>query len=1132
VADTDQSRLAFHHFEVLRREPGGPLWELGRGNMGVTYKAFDTNLGRTVALKVINAANIDSESARERFRREAKAAAALSHPNVAGVYHLGNDENSFFYAMEFIDGETLESFVKRNGPMPAREALAIIAQVARALMAAHAKNLLHRDLKPANIMILPQQDGDDPLVKVIDFGLVKSLEGDKNAASLSQGNFVGTPQFASPEQFDSETDLDGRSDLYSLGVTLWYLLAGRAPFTGSFSQVIAQQLHKPPPFEMLANQPESVIALLRSLLAKDRDERPANANAVRLRISEILHEMGSSDSSAEAAAAATIMGTLASAPSLPKPPPTAGSSGVRSSSAVAPPPLPPPLPTPPPAGYSLEEPLRRNGRMRPAEVHALLLPLAGIVDAAPELEPLDLSPRGVRILPELFSPSNPRSAVLLDPEINNGRRCVIEVAPRPAGDGADAQSPFATMVQPTAATAVGGVPALAALVYELLSGAPPPASARGYRPLAEISEESNVVLQRALSAATAAAAFPDAAAFVETLAPILLKSGSSTVRPSQGSQAGTVMGAMPVMGSGAAVSAHGSASFPLPPPPPPPPVQMPSVSFPGNAPPPTWPPQPQPGSGVYPPYQPQPQQPPPRAAGAPTLQRGCIFAAIGAGLLGLMLIVTMCQLARHSSNVTLNVNDDKSPSASPRRQTSPTNNNNNNGERRRPEQEIAAARSAAAEEDYAAALAAYQRALALDPASSEASKGVRDSAQKLVSAAFKRVKTDPAKSAEWYRLAAEAGNADGQNNLGIMYENGQSVPKDYNKAVSWYRKAAEQGDARGQYYLGTMYEGGLGVPKDYPQALEWYRKSADQNYPDGQTAVGYMYANGLGVNRDYAQAVEYYRRAAEQGNARAQNNLGFLYNSGRGVVRDYALAATWYRKAAEQGNAAAQKNLGVLYEDGLGVPQNYTEAAAWHRKAAEQNFAEAQNRLGLLYLGGKGVEMDYNEAAKWFRKAADRNLADAQNNLGYLYEFGKGVPQNYAEAAAWYRKGAEGGDLYAQTNLGNLYRNGKGVPQDYGLAYYWFKKAADAGHPSAQNNLGTLYEYGQGVTKNAETALFWYRKAADQNDARGQYYVGTMYENGSGVPKDLSQAILWYQKAARNGNEQARERLKVLNKNW
>ena len=282
-------KTAFDHYEVLTREDGS-LHELGRGAMGITYKAFDTNLRVNVALKVINAKFLESEIAQQRFLREARAAAQLRHPNVASVFHLGTNRDAFFYAMEFVDGETVESFIKRRGSIDPIIAVRIALQVARALAAAEKVHLVHRDIKPANLMLV--REDDDFMVKVIDFGLAKSVkhDADDDLATLSMGGFVGTAHFASPEQLE-EREIDVRSDIYSLGVTLWYMLVGQAPFGGSLAQVMSQHLHQPPPLEKLQNLPASLQAVVERMIEKDPAKRPQTPAALRVELENCLTDM-------------------------------------------------------------------------------------------------------------------------------------------------------------------------------------------------------------------------------------------------------------------------------------------------------------------------------------------------------------------------------------------------------------------------------------------------------------------------------------------------------------------------------------------------------------------------------------------------------------------------------------------------------------------------------------------------------------------------------------------------------------------------------------------------------------------------------------------------------------------------
>jgi serine/threonine protein kinase/tetratricopeptide (TPR) repeat protein len=266
-----QALQHFEHYELVTGEDGKPV-ELGRGAMGVTYKAFDVDLRCPVTLKVITEKYLGDESARLRFLREARAAARLRHSNVASVLHLGRTGNGYFYAMEFVEGETLENLIKRSGRLEVKLALEIATQVAAGLAAVHEQHLVHRDIKPTNIMVRLKVEGG-VTAKIIDLGLAKTLDESASQAGISSpGVFVGTPEFASPEQF-AGVPVDIRSDLYSLGVTLWEMVTGQTPFRGTSAEVMYQHQHASLPLEQLKNIPQPVVVLLDVLLEKDPARR-------------------------------------------------------------------------------------------------------------------------------------------------------------------------------------------------------------------------------------------------------------------------------------------------------------------------------------------------------------------------------------------------------------------------------------------------------------------------------------------------------------------------------------------------------------------------------------------------------------------------------------------------------------------------------------------------------------------------------------------------------------------------------------------------------------------------------------------------------------------------------------------
>jgi serine/threonine protein kinase len=279
--------------EIGRLGPYRVLRLLGAGGMGKVFLAEDPALKRAVALKVMCASSgEDVLSWRERFLREARALAAINHPNLVTVYQVGDDRGTVFLAMELLEGETLDARMTRPEPMEIAEVVRIGTEVATGLAAIHARGLIHRDIKPGNVWLCgdgcAKNAGTDPDsaaqsppaftgVKILDFGLVREIQGDTHLTEV--GAVVGTPAYMSPEQIRGRS-LDHRTDLFSFGCMLYAMSTGRRPFDAStpLAQAAALAADTPPsPRQVNPNVPAGLSALIEQLLAKSADERPASA---------------------------------------------------------------------------------------------------------------------------------------------------------------------------------------------------------------------------------------------------------------------------------------------------------------------------------------------------------------------------------------------------------------------------------------------------------------------------------------------------------------------------------------------------------------------------------------------------------------------------------------------------------------------------------------------------------------------------------------------------------------------------------------------------------------------------------------------------------------------------------------
>ena len=274
--------------------------KIGQGGMGEVYRARHAMLRRPTAVKLLSGDG--SEAQLRRFEKEVQLTARLTHPNTISIYDYGRTpEGVFYYAMELLDGLTLEELVQRDGPQPAGRVIHVLRQVCAALKEAHGIGLIHRDIKPANIYLC-RRGGVPDFVKVLDFGLVREVKGAGDVTRSTIDAVVGTPLYMSPEAFLTPDQVDARADIYGLGCVAYHLVTGTPPFTGkNVVEIAAHHLHSmPPPPSQRRPVPDDLERVILSCLAKDRGDRPPNADTLSRSLEHCRDAQAWSEADAEA----------------------------------------------------------------------------------------------------------------------------------------------------------------------------------------------------------------------------------------------------------------------------------------------------------------------------------------------------------------------------------------------------------------------------------------------------------------------------------------------------------------------------------------------------------------------------------------------------------------------------------------------------------------------------------------------------------------------------------------------------------------------------------------------------------------------------------------------------------------
>jgi TPR repeat protein len=890
---------------------------LGEGGMGSVFLASDPAIDRLVALKLMRA-GFNAGSLRDRFAREARAVGRLHHPNIVTIFEFGEHHGEPFIAMEFVEGQTLASFIGRPDVTLSQQ-LALMDGLCAGLHYAHRAGIIHRDIKPVNVMV-----DTEGIVKILDFGIARAAAMSLTQAGTQPGTVLGTLNYMSPEQLSGKA-IDQRTDIFAVGAVFYELLTGRQAFPGDIDSGILQLILLTGPTPLAQLRPDldpSVVAIVNRCLERDVDRRYPDLGAMRQDLAASRHL----DSSPRSAGATVIL------------------TPVRSPSGISP----TPLKTPGPDTRAANEQARRTEleaqinegrealareeytkatdvcrqvlRMEPTHPGALALQAQlDAVQLAREWVTTGQSDLGRGLLTSAAALAD--RALAVRPAMPEGLklRAAIEEA-RLRGTAVSSVAPTQLITPANAATRIAD--AGATVVITPRSSDPTmiatPAAAGTVR-LAPGAISDAVIQTDSASRSASPVAAPAAAPSTRSSTPWM----------------GIAAAAVVVLGLGGYFASRQFGHDAAPSTQAPPTVAPSSAPEPAQSPTPAPPVSPPPGVAAQPPGTAAAEPPPSPSAPKPTP------------------VVPSAPPATSTAPAASKPAPSVPPPSPPSTQAKP------------------AVTAPVVTTPVVQTPPASSTADVTPPsAGGDAGRGNPTTGRGL------RGRQDATGSPDLMSVGAaqrgcNTGNAHACTEAGLAFRNGRGVPRDDSAASKFYQRGCDGGDGFGCVDLGQMYASGNGVARDDVHAAQLFQKGCDVNAATGCMLLGNMYQNARGVPRDEQKAFGLFTRACDANNYVACNDAAMMMESGRFVMRDDAKVAAWLRKSCDGNYLLGCRNLGILYEDGRGVPKNDQLALGAFQRACDGHVGVACTNIGVMFQEGRGVPKSDSEAKTFFTKACD-----------------------------------------------------------------------------------------------------------------------------------------------------------------